>query len=109
MTIAVDALAVIRSWVGSAVGRPGDLYDNDDLESRYGTLGTGEAVALQILQERRANIALGNPAQWSVDGDHSENWSKNLDVLDAQIAKLERIVGSATVSVSSLVRERPSR
>ncbi len=109
MAVGVDHLATIRSWVGSAVGRDGDTFDGDDLNTRFGVLGSAEAVALQILQQRRADIVLGNPVTWSISGDHSEDWMGNLQALDKHIAQLERMVGAGTVTVTTMTREGPRR
>ncbi len=102
-------LAVIRRWVGSKVGRDGDLIDGTDLDARLARLSGPEAVALEILGQARADIVLGNPTSFSIAGDQSEDWSKNLEALDKHIATLERICGSPTVAVTRLRRSRPGR
>lgn len=92
-------LAQIRSWVGSEPS-------NDDLAVRFERLGSTNLTALEVLRERRANL-LADPAKVSVDGDASWDWSKNLEVLDKQVAELETVAGIAgpgTVNVGRLVR-----
>ncbi len=98
-----DDLAIIRSWVGSAVGDDYDPYDNDDLDSRIGRLGTAHAAALEILRQQRADM-LTAPAVLNISGDYSESRVENLKRLADNIAQLERVVGENTVSVATLVR-----
>lgn len=104
-----DQLAVIRRWVGSKVGHDGDVIDGTDLDARLARLTTPEAVALEILGQARADIVLGNPVSFTITGDQSEDWSKNLEALDKHIALLERVCGSATVAVTRIRRARPGR
>lgn len=101
-----DHLAVIRSWCGSTTGTSGDLHDSSDLDARMSRLGSPEAVSLEILRERRADM-LSNPLSFQVQGDYSEDRAENLRALDVLIGQLERLVGAPSVSVSKL--RRPGR
>ena len=57
----------------------------------------------------RADLVLGNPTSFTIVGDQTEDWSKNLDALDRHIAQLERICNAGSVSTSTISRARPSR
>lgn len=107
--LSTDQLATIRRWCGSKIGRDGDLIDSVDLEERIGRCGSAEGAALEILGQARADIVLGNPTSFTIVGDQTEDWSKNLDALDRHIAQLERICNAGSVSVSTISRARPSR
>ena len=107
--LSTDDLGTIRRWCGSKVGGDSDLIDSTDLEARIGRCGSAEAAALDVLGQFRADLVLGNPTSWTIVGDQTEDWSKNLEALDKHIATLERICGSPTVAVTRLRRSRPGR
>lgn len=90
--------AQIREWTGS---QP----DVVALETVYLREGTVEASALSILRTRRADLVSG-AISWAVEGDYREDRAKNLEALDAQIAKLEDQlgVGPGVMTTSRLVR-----
>ena len=107
--LSTDDLGTIRRWCGSKVGGDSDLIDSTDLEARIGRCGSAEAAALDVLGQFRADLVLGNPTSWTIVGDQTEDWSKNLEALDRHIAQLERICNAGSVSVSTISRARPSR
>lgn len=92
------ALHVIRSWVGS---NPSDT----DLETRFDRLTDAQLVALEVLRERRADL-VSNPAQFAVSGDYSQSTGKNIDALDADIVRLERLTGTGVDVVRTGVLTR---
>lgn len=96
-----DELAAIREHIGSDEP-PSDA----DLDVLWERLGSVEAVALSVLRSRHAEM-LARPAKLDVDDDHTEDWTKNLDVLSKKISSLGTVVASAgggTVSVARLQR-----
>lgn len=107
-------LAVIRSYCGSDVGADGDSIDAIDVDDRLNRLGSSHAVALEILRQRRADMAM-SPAKISVDGDFSQDATESIKALDRDIATLEAIVGrengTGAASTSLMVRrsERAGR
>ena len=109
-----DQLAVIRSWCGSDVGANGDRFDAIDVDARLARLGSANAVALEILRQRRADFAV-NPAEENVDGDFAAKTVENIKALERDIGRLETIVaaesGAGTSSTSLMVRrsDRASR
>lgn len=60
MAITDDAIAVIRSWVGST-------WDEDDISDRFDRLGSYDATVLEILNQQMADLEL-QPASFSVPG-----------------------------------------
>lgn len=92
MGAVIDAatLAAVRAWVGSDVADPTDAV----IAARFDVLGSVEAVALELLRARVADL-LRDPARVAVDGDVSWDWSKNLEALDRQIGALEGLVAMA--------------
>ena len=111
MALDADVLALLRVWVGSA---PADATERAvqeaDFEARYDRLASVEAVALEVLRQRRADI-LADPAKGSIDGDASWDWQANIERLDGDIARLERIVETpgSTLQVGRIVRTRATR
>lgn len=101
MGMTATDLSRVRSWVGA---QP----DDAELVLRFERLGTVEAVAQEILRERRANLLL-DPAKMSIDGDASWDWTKNLELLNESLGHLDAIVGSGgtvgQVQIGSLVRK----
>lgn len=96
-----DELAAIREHIGTA-----DPPSDDDLDVLWERLGTVEAVALAVLRGRLADMQ-ARPAVLKVDGDHSEDWTKNLDLLTKKIGTLGSVVasqGDGSVSVTRLRR-----
>ena len=74
------------------------------------------ATALEVLRERRANL-VANPLNVTLVGDYSEDASKNLAALDADLASLEELAaveandpGEGSITFGQLTRpdrERP--
>ena len=118
-TVLVGALAVvdvldphvseIRSHIGITVP-PSDAA----LTAAYARLGSVEAVAAEILRQRRAEL-LANPLKFSLDGDYSEDRTENVKALERLIDSLDAAVvtpteaASTSVSVVTMVRPDLSR
>jgi hypothetical protein len=94
-------LATIHSWIGT------DTIIPADVDQRLARLGSAEAVSLELLRQRRADLLL-SPTRIQVDGDVTVDWSDTIRGLDRAITSLEDIVGSRTgprhVSMSSFGR-----
>lgn len=90
--MALDAgiRAAIRSWVGTDPTDPTD----SDIEAAHARLGSVEAVALEILRGRLADM-VREPARFTVDGDAGWSYEKNLAELRTQIGQLESAVATA--------------
>lgn len=105
MSLSAGDLAYVRSKIGSAEP-PSDA----DLDVAYDRLGTADAVVLEVLTGRRANL-LALPLKRNIDGDVSVDATANLKALDAAIAEARGAVaggGAGTLVVGSLVRsDRP--
>jgi len=105
--VALDpgVLAGIRAHVGTSP-------DDSDLEGRWDRHGSVEAVALEVLRGRLADM-LAHPADLSVEGDYAERWAKNIDVLSKQVGALAAAVAAGAtagaVSVTRLTRASRSR
>jgi hypothetical protein len=104
-----DQLAVLRSHIGSA-DPPSDVT----LNASFDRLGSVEAVALEVLRGRLADMTSG-PGQLSVAGHVSYDSRKSIDALAGKIADLE--TGETTddnvipgvLGVVHLVRQDRSR
>jgi hypothetical protein len=99
-------LAEIRVWTGSTP-------DDTDLGVRYTRLGSVEAVALEVLRERLAGM-LAEPARYSIDGDASWSYEKNIEALRESIKGLATSVAQSsgtagTLTVGRLVRAGATR
>lgn len=107
MALTAAQLASVRAHIGT--GQP---PTDDDLEAAFERLGTPEAVALEVIRGRLADMR-ARPAVLRVDGDHSEDWTKNLDLLTKQEASLaaaaDVAAGSGSVQVARLTRAGRSR
>ncbi|MDX3343511.1 hypothetical protein PV409_36740 [Streptomyces sp. ME02-6979.5a] len=75
----------VREWLLSQLGRSADLAD---LTARYTRLGTGRAVAIEVVRERLADL-LASPGSVSVSGVVSINTSANIAAYERQLAALE--------------------
>lgn len=74
----------VREWLLSQLGRSTDLAD---LTARYARLGTGRAVAIEVVRERLAEL-LASPGSVSVSGVVSINVSANIAAYERQLAEL---------------------
>jgi hypothetical protein len=106
--VALDAAAAIdaiRGWVGSKADDPTDA----SIARAYERLGSVEAAALEFLRRRRADF-LRDPAKYGLEGDASWDASENLRQLNADIERLESVVGrTGGVTVGRLVRSGARR
>lgn len=107
-----DDLAIIRSWCGSTVGSiDHPLHPWNDVEDRLARLHTPEAVALEILRQRRADFT-ADPASYGIEGDATVNTAENLRQLDRQISRLEQHLatgGDGTLTSGRLTRPDRAR
>lgn len=100
MALDPATLAAIREWTGSTP-------DDAALETAYTLKGNSvEGAALSVLRTRRSDLLTG-AVSWGLDGDYREDRAKNLEALDADIARLEGLTGTPggrTMTTSQLVR-----
>ncbi len=99
-----EELAIVRSWAGTAV-------TEGDINEPLARLASPEAVALELLRQRRADL-LADPQSFTAAGDVSYDWGDRLADLDRTIGDLERRVGAAagsSVSTAKLRRLGPRR
>lgn len=82
MTLSTNDLAEVRDWITWTP--PTD----DDLNAAHDTLGFKWAVVVRYLR-RRLQSFIGNPAQFSVSGDYSQNTQANITALQAQLTQAE--------------------
>ncbi|MFB6643131.1 hypothetical protein ACFCYF_38575 [Streptomyces chartreusis] len=81
----------------------GDV-DHDDLAARYQRLGTAQAVAIEVLRERKAAL-IADPLAVTVQGVATVNNSENVKAIERQISSLEgQVVGNDWVVPVLLVR-----
>jgi hypothetical protein len=122
-----EELAYLQTRLGSSVNEDTNPTLIDDLETRYARLGTAALVAVEVLRIRLATIAdpFGNPLQYSISGEYSQDGSKNVDFLMSMLKLAEAEAGlpnsSTLVGVSpaddrwrpgcgySTLRETPER
>lgn len=87
--ITAEDIEDIRDWVGV---EPADSV----IEAAWARAGEhSDRTALVILRRRRADL-IATPGKFSVEGDYSQDTTANLDRLDRQIARLERLVPGET-------------
>lgn len=105
-----DELAAIRSHIGTRQP-PRDV----DLAAAFARLGTVEAVALEVVRGRLADMR-ARPAKFQADGDFAEDFTANLAALERQEASLATAVatGGAAgapgfVTVGHIRRDRARR
>lgn len=99
-------LAYIRSEIGVA-----DPPSDDELIRRFERLGSANAVALEVIKERKAEL-MAAPLSETFPGEYSRNSEGNLRALERRAAKLEEKVAaeqSGTLSVGRLTRKSPRR
>ncbi|WP_192342147.1 hypothetical protein [Streptomyces sp. VITNK9] len=103
MTALTDAkYAYLRSELGEA--------DRDDLDRRHQRLGSLQAVALEVLRERRAAL-VADPLAVTVQGVATVNSAENVRAIERQIAILhtEQQSAAATTEPALLVRRHRGR
>lgn len=86
-----DKLA-IEEWTGR--------FDPSTDQALYDQLGSGHLVALSVLRRRLADLTCG-PAKAATEGDYSQDYSKTIDLLQAQIGQLEDVIESLGLSTNS--------
>jgi hypothetical protein len=103
---AADLISV-RAEIGSA---DASGWDDSKIIERGEAIGSTNpiAVALSIVREKLADLRNNAPAQWSLSGDYSENWTSNIAKIEAQIARLEgaldeTAVGGVAVATTGLL------
>lgn len=72
--------AYLRSELGEA--------DRGELDARYIRLGSTEAVAVEVLRERKAAL-VADPLAVTVQGVATVNTSENVKAIERQIAALQ--------------------
>jgi hypothetical protein len=75
--------------------------DEDDLQERYDRLGTTAGVVREVLQQRLADL-LVTPAQFAVPGEYTQGTGENIKALQAQLAELGGVDGTASLEVRVL-------
>ncbi|WP_432033721.1 hypothetical protein [Streptomyces antibioticus] len=80
MSLSEAEYAYLRSELGET--------DRADLEGRYQRLGSLEAVAVEVLRERKAAL-VSDPLAVTVQGIATVNNAENVKALERQIAALE--------------------
>ncbi|MER6092446.1 hypothetical protein [Streptomyces bluensis] len=75
----------VQAWLQSQLGTPLDLTD---LTTRYARLGTARRVALEVLNERLANLR-AQVTTVNVSGVVSVSFTENIKAYERQIAALE--------------------
>lgn len=80
MTLTEAEYAYLRSELGEA--------NRADLNTRYQRLDSLEAVAIEVLRERRAAL-ISDPLAVSVQGIATVNSAENVKALERQIADLQ--------------------
>ncbi|MFW3477334.1 hypothetical protein [Streptomyces microflavus] len=75
----------VREWLLSYLGRT--TTDVADLNARYARLGTGRAVAIEVVRERLAEL-LASPGSVAVTGVVSINVGANIAAYERQLAEL---------------------
>ncbi|MEW2267809.1 hypothetical protein [Streptomyces sp. NPDC047868] len=83
--------AAVKAWLLAQLGEDTSITD---LEIRYTRLGTGRAVALEVLRGRLAAF-LKNPATVNVSSVIGVGYAENIKALERQIALLEAGTPSA--------------
>jgi hypothetical protein len=77
--------ADVTAWLLAQLGPATDLAD---LQARYVRLGSGRAVAVEVVRERLA-VLLASPGSVAVSGVVSVSFSENIKAYERQIASLE--------------------
>ena len=70
------------------------MADDDAVIAAYAELSTVPATQLYLLETFRAGIMSG-AIIWNNAGDSSENWTRNLEALDRDIAAVRATIAAA--------------
>ncbi|MGW1878401.1 hypothetical protein [Streptomyces sp. NPDC001975] len=92
--------AYLRSQLGEA--------DRTDLDTRYQRLDSLQAIAIEVLRERKAAL-VSDPLTVTVQGVATVNNAENVKAIERQIAEIEtsaRDVTPGSVTPVRLVRAR---
>ncbi|WP_435059408.1 hypothetical protein [Streptomyces sp. bgisy060] len=100
MTLTDTAYAYLRSELGEA--------DRADLDARYQRLGSLQAVAVEVLRERRAAL-VSDPLAVTVQGVATVNNAENVKALERQITSLEERDASTDNAALPVPLRRPAR
>jgi hypothetical protein len=102
--IDADALSAIRGRIGSKTP-PTDAQ----LAAAFERLGSADAVALEVLEGRYAEM-LSGPAKWAVEGDFNLDNTENIKRLATMIDELKTSQGTGPgLAVAALTRSDPWR
>lgn len=80
MALTTDQLVHIRRSVGNTP-------DDAELNSIYDRVGDVDELILEVLETRLANLK-AQPDSFSVPGEYSQSTSKQMEMLEGQIAAL---------------------
>ncbi|MFC9398542.1 hypothetical protein ACFTWS_36120 [Streptomyces sp. NPDC057027] len=99
MTLTDTEYAYLRSELGDA--------DRSDLDARYQRLGTLQAVAVEVLRERRATL-VSDPLAVTVQGVATVSNTEKVRALERQIAGLlaAAVTSEAPLGPLPLLRRR---
>lgn len=101
MSLSDSEYAYLRSELGEA--------DRADLDARHQRLGSVQAVAIEVLRERKAAL-VSDPLAVTVQGIATVSNAENVRALERQIAALEDGGLDKTVFVTPIpLRRRRSR
>ncbi|MGR3937027.1 hypothetical protein [Streptomyces sp. BRA346] len=90
----------LRSELGEA--------DRTDLDARYQRLGSLQAVAVEVLRERRAAL-VSDPLAITLQGVATVNNAENVKALERQIQDLLFVPASEGMAPACIIRRTPSR
>lgn len=77
------------------------MADDDAVVAAYAELPTVPATQLYLLETFRAGIMSG-AIIWNNAGDSSENWTRNLEALDRDIAAVRATIAAAEVAAGGV-------
>lgn len=75
-----------RRWLLDQLGTNTDLVD---LEARYTLLGKARAVAVSVLNQRKADLVNNQPASVNISSVVAVAYTENIKALERQILALE--------------------
>lgn len=74
----------VQAWLLAELGKDTDVAD---LEQRYQRLGSGRAVAIEVVRERLAELR-GQPSTVNVTGVVSVSYTESIKAYERQLAAL---------------------